>query len=84
MLGLPSCKEVTELSSKMLDEDVAWWERATLRIHLMMCDQCRRYQQHMKLTSQSVGYWMKGRKMPENLKQQLLEDFKQHSDCQHK
>ena len=43
-----SCKEVSCLVSKGLDNRLSWRERFGLRIHLMMCRLCRRYVQDMR------------------------------------
>jgi predicted anti-sigma-YlaC factor YlaD len=80
MLGLPSCKQVTELSSQLLDERLSVWTRLKLRAHLLMCDGCRRYRQQMQLTSATVGYWMQGKTMPEALKRQILEKLQSNTD----
>ncbi len=83
MLGLPSCKEVTEQSSQLLDEQLSGWPKFKLRLHLMMCDRCRRYQQQMRLTSATIRYWMKGKPMPEKVKQRILERLESEGDCHH-
>lgn len=38
-----SCREVTEKASAYLDQDLSWSARAGFRLHLMMCNNCRRY-----------------------------------------
>jgi len=39
---LPSCEEVSLLSSRAMDEELPLRERIALRLHLMMCIWCRR------------------------------------------
>ncbi|WP_144392830.1 zf-HC2 domain-containing protein [Pleionea sediminis] len=77
MLGLPSCKQVSEQCSYQLDEDLPMLKRARLKLHLAICEQCRRYVKQMKLTDASVRYWVRGRRMPSEVKQQLLTQFQE-------
>jgi len=77
MLGLPSCKKVSEQSSLQLDENLPLARRVGFKLHLMMCLRCRRYAQKMKLTSQSLKVWVARKTMPESIKRQLLDDFEQ-------
>ena len=46
---LPSCEQVSHLSSKSLDEKLTGWERFGLRLHLSLCELCRRSTEQMKL-----------------------------------
>jgi hypothetical protein len=80
MLGLPSCKQVTELSSRLLDEPLSVWTRLKLNTHLMLCKGCRRYRQQLRLTSATLGYWMQGKPMPDELKKQILTSIHQGAD----
>ncbi len=82
MLGLPSCKQVTEMSSQLLDDKLTGLARFKLKVHLMMCDRCRRYQQQMQLTSATIRYWIQGRKMPEQVKAAIIQRIKD-DDCHH-
>ena len=77
MLGLPSCKKVSEQSSLQLDENLPLARRVGFKLHLMMCVRCRRYAQKMRVTSQSLKIWMTRKTMPEPIKRQLLDDFEQ-------
>ncbi len=38
-----SCKQTIELSSKNLDASLSWYQRLGMRLHLMVCHNCRRY-----------------------------------------
>ncbi len=81
MLGLPTCKQVTEQASELLDEDLPILKRLRLKMHLLICASCRRYLLQMKLTSKTVGYWMKGRPMPLKLREELLREFENGTHC---
>ena len=43
-----SCKELTELATAYLEEDLAWRERLRVQMHLWMCKHCRRYMDQMR------------------------------------
>lgn len=42
-----TCKEVTKLVSKSLDQDLPLGKRIAVRIHLMMCKYCARFKKQM-------------------------------------
>ncbi|MCH4562400.1 MULTISPECIES: zf-HC2 domain-containing protein [Halomonas] len=43
------CKEATRLMSLKLDRRLTFQERLSLRLHLMMCDACRRCDEQFTL-----------------------------------
>ncbi len=51
---LPNCRNMTELTSKYLADELSWSMRLKFRLHLVMCVHCRRYirqfQQMLHLT----------------------------------
>lgn len=42
-----SCKEVTHLVSESLDRKLPLWQRLMVRLHLLMCKFCSRFQRQM-------------------------------------
>ncbi len=46
---LPSCREVSHLTSQAMDESLPWRKRLGLRLHLMMCVWCRRNAEQLEL-----------------------------------
>lgn len=44
------CSEATELASAYLDGDLPRWTRLRVRLHLAMCDKCRRFFDQLRLT----------------------------------
>lgn len=46
---LPSCKEVSQLTSQAMDESLPWKKRMELRMHLRMCLWCRRNAEQLQL-----------------------------------
>ncbi len=46
---LPSCEEVSHLTSQEMDESLPWRQRLRLRLHLRMCVWCRRNAEQLQL-----------------------------------
>jgi hypothetical protein len=40
---MPNCREAVRLQSDALDRPLSFWQRAGLRVHLLLCRWCRRY-----------------------------------------
>lgn len=47
MMGLPTCQEVAAQLSKEQDDAQPVRRRLSLRVHLMMCRHCRRYERQL-------------------------------------
>lgn len=47
-----SCKQVATLASDYLDKNTDSKLRWKIRVHLMMCANCRRFMRHLKITQQ--------------------------------
>lgn len=45
-----NCKQVATLASQYLDQDVNTPLKWKIRMHLMMCANCRRFVRHLKIT----------------------------------
>ena len=77
MLGLPSCREVCEESSERLDNNKKpALKRIGFIIHLMICRRCRIYKKQLELTQATIKYWINGRSMPEEIRQNILQAYK--------
>lgn len=48
---MTSCKDVTALVSRSLDERLSWPQRLQVRVHLVMCSACRRFEQQTQFLS---------------------------------
>ena len=46
---MPSCKEISQLVSAAMDEMLPLRKRLSIRLHLLMCDLCRRYERQLHL-----------------------------------
>jgi len=49
-----SCREVSECASDLIDRRASWRIRAEARLHLFLCQHCRRYVEQLKLTVQAL------------------------------
>jgi hypothetical protein len=50
-----SCREVTELSTRLLEGGLPFWPRMQLRMHLSMCRHCRAFVDQLRKTVQVVA-----------------------------
>lgn len=50
-----SCRQVTERSSALLDGELNARERLAVRMHLLMCVHCRRFQRHLQSLVAALG-----------------------------
>jgi predicted anti-sigma-YlaC factor YlaD len=46
---MPTCRDVAERASDLLDETLPWTTRLQLRMHLLMCVRCREYVRQLAL-----------------------------------
>ncbi|HFB66780.1 MAG TPA: zf-HC2 domain-containing protein [Aeromonadales bacterium] len=49
-----SCKDVTDLSSEYIDNELDWSVKLKIRFHLLMCGYCRKFVRHMDITHEYV------------------------------
>ncbi len=50
-----SCKEATQLVSEGLDRELSFWQRMSLRLHVLMCRACSRYTRQVKALDEAVS-----------------------------
>jgi hypothetical protein len=49
-----SCKQASRLLSQSLDRRLSWQERMGLRLHLMVCDVCRRFGKQLLIMRNAI------------------------------
>lgn len=54
MMGLPTCREIAAQLSREQDAAEPTPHRLSLRLHLMMCRHCRRYERQLVWLRQSL------------------------------
>ncbi|HEV7816836.1 MAG TPA: zf-HC2 domain-containing protein [Janthinobacterium sp.] len=52
----PTCREVHRLVSEGMDRDLTLVERVRMRLHLMVCDACTRFDGQMLLLRQAMRH----------------------------
>lgn len=56
-----SCKEATRLMSQSLERPLTLGEKASLRLHTMICDGCRRAEHQFQFLRTACANWLKPR-----------------------
>ena len=60
-----NCKKVTYLVSESLDRKLSLYQRMGMRIHLMMCKFCSRYQKQLLLLRKTVRLYSESSEDPD-------------------
>lgn len=60
---LKTCRETSQLLSRSLDEELAWSERLQVRLHLRLCDACRRFEDQMRLLRRACAEIASGQRL---------------------
>lgn len=69
-----SCHDATRLMSEKLDRKLGSLEAMNLRFHLMLCQGCRHFDQHMFSLRQLTRAYAKGRGAAASLRADLPPD----------
>ena len=51
---LITCKEASRLISQELDHPLPWHRRLVLRVHLLWCEACRRYNRQARFLREAM------------------------------
>lgn len=51
---MPTCREVHRLVSEGMDRDLTWLERTRMRLHLLVCEACTRFNGQMALMRRAM------------------------------
>lgn len=58
------CREASRWLSRLLDEDVPAAEHARLRLHLVMCDDCRHVDEQLRFLRAAMQRLARGEEPP--------------------
>jgi predicted anti-sigma-YlaC factor YlaD len=75
---LLTCQQVATLASDYLDQQADGKITFKIRVHLMMCANCRRFIKHLRLTKDVVPQFIDG-KYPEVDAEGILKRIKERS-----
>jgi predicted anti-sigma-YlaC factor YlaD len=65
MTRVPDCREASRWLSRLLDEQVPLAERALLRLHLVMCEDCRNVDAQLRLIREAMQRMARGGEPPD-------------------
>ena len=78
MILMLSCQDITEKASDYLDRDLPFTTRLSVRVHLFMCVNCRRYVQQLQTTIKTLRILKPEHPATPDLTQNLVKQFKHH------
>ncbi|MDH5433995.1 MAG: hypothetical protein OEY19_08615 [Gammaproteobacteria bacterium] len=81
---LPTCREVAEQLSENIDKPISGFRWFKLKLHLLMCVYCRRYDKQLNITSKAIKL-SELTKAPNKELGKLLTSFfiQNHAECKH-
>jgi hypothetical protein len=71
-----SCKDVTEHANAYLEKALPITKRLSMRMHLFICLNCRRYMDQLHITIQTLGRMKKQEPVDDAYSKHLVECFK--------
>lgn len=54
---MPSCKDISALISRGMDQQLPLHKRLSIRLHVSICKFCRRYEKQLHLIQEGVGHY---------------------------
>jgi anti-sigma factor RsiW len=69
------CREVTEQTSALIDDELSWMQRLQMRLHLAMCRHCSRFVSQLRLLRDALGQRRQaaGEPLPESEVRRILD-----------
>lgn len=64
-----SCKHIVDLGTDYLDQELGFWKKTEMKMHLLICRHCRRYMKQLKQTIAMLSRWRLKQPSQEQLKQ---------------
>lgn len=61
-----NCREVTQMVSESLDRELSFYQRIGIRMHLLMCKLCSRYQKQLLFLREIIGLQAASSEDPES------------------
>ncbi|MGD8569965.1 MAG: zf-HC2 domain-containing protein [Gammaproteobacteria bacterium] len=75
-----SCKEITENANSYLDRELRFITRVKVKMHLLLCENCRRYMDQLQLTIQSLSKFRRDDTVSDDVVDKVVRSMK---DCEH-
>jgi len=83
MLSLPTCKQVCEQLSENIDETISGPKKFKLKLHLLMCRLCRRYDHQLQLSVKTINLLEKSYHPNHSVKQRALQQYQTFHEDKH-
>jgi predicted anti-sigma-YlaC factor YlaD len=75
-----SCKEITENANSYLDRELTFFTRMKVKMHLILCENCRRYMDQLQLTIQSLSNFRRDDTVSDDIVDKVVRSMK---ECEH-
>ncbi len=78
-----TCKQITELSSKKLDTSLPWHTHIQIKVHLLICKTCAKYEKQMKFIdeiSKKIDFHYQGYALSKEAKKRIKENLKSYTE----
>jgi len=73
-----SCKEITEKASEYLDQELPFFTRLKVRMHLQICVHCKRYMDQLQITIKTLSKMRNTDPVDESTVDQVVENIKKN------
>jgi len=73
-----SCKDITENANGYIDHELPFMARMKMKIHLMMCVNCRRYISQLRTTIAALGKMGKQQPVDEDTVDKIVDKLKNY------
>jgi hypothetical protein len=73
------CKQVIDLVSQNQDDPIPWLQQWQMKLHLLICERCRRYLQQLEFIGKATGQWVnycRDKTLSDNARQRIMEKLK--------
>ena len=77
-----SCKDITEKANSYIDQELPFFTRLKVKLHLQMCKHCQRYVDQLQLTIQALGKMRQDDKVSDDVVENVVRTMKE-SEQQH-
>lgn len=72
-----SCKEITENANSYLDRELPLFTRMKVKMHLVLCENCRRYMDQLQLTIQSLSKFRRDDTVSDDVVDKVVRSMKE-------
>ncbi len=76
-----SCREITAKANDMLDNQLGFRERMAVRMHLVMCVHCRRFNRHLRALTAMLKRRSEFEVLPEDFVDRVMTTIQRAQDA---